>query len=89
MSTSYAPAHRPEQSRLAPGDPVRYPSGAPSPVLTKRAFVLILMTLLVPGSAQIVAGQPKAGTGRAARDLHGLGPGPAGCAAAGSSPAPR
>ncbi|WP_255767849.1 LCP family protein [Pseudarthrobacter sulfonivorans] len=49
----------------APGtvmtDPVRYPSGASSPVRTKRAFVLLLMTLLVPGSAQIVAGDRKLG----------------------------
>jgi len=37
-------------------DPVRYPSGASAPVRTKRAFVLVLLTLLVPGSAQIVAG---------------------------------
>ncbi|WP_164201464.1 LCP family protein [[Micrococcus luteus] ATCC 49442] len=42
-------------------DPVRYPSGASSPVRTKRAFVLLLMTLLVPGSAQIVAGDRKLG----------------------------
>lgn len=37
-------------------DPVRHPSGASSPFRTKRAFVLLLMTLLVPGSAQVVAG---------------------------------
>ncbi|MCU1436426.1 MAG: transcriptional regulator [Pseudarthrobacter sp.] len=42
-------------------DPVRYPAGASSPVRTKRAFVLLLMTLLVPGSAQIVAGDRKLG----------------------------
>jgi LCP family protein required for cell wall assembly len=42
-------------------DPVRYPSGASAPVRTKRAFVLLLMTLLVPGSAQIVAGDRKLG----------------------------
>ena len=49
----------------APGtsmtDPVRYPASASSPVRTKRAFVLILLTLLVPGSAQIVAGDRKLG----------------------------
>jgi hypothetical protein len=61
MSSSYAPTHRPEQSGRALGDPVRHPSGAPSPVLTKRAFVLILMTLLVPGSAQTVAGNRRLG----------------------------
>lgn len=42
-------------------DPVRYPSSASAPVRTKRAFVLVLMTLLVPGSAQIVAGDRKLG----------------------------
>ncbi len=42
-------------------DPVRYPANASDPVRTKRAFVLILMTLLVPGSAQIVAGDRKLG----------------------------
>ncbi|MCU1561748.1 MAG: LytR family transcriptional regulator [Arthrobacter sp.] len=66
MTNSYAAARqhtqRPRpQSRQAPTDPVRYPSGAPAPVLTKRAFVLILMTLLVPGSAQTVAGSRRLG----------------------------
>ncbi len=42
-------------------DPVRYPVGAPAPVRTKRAFVLLLLTLLVPGSAQIVAGDRRLG----------------------------
>ncbi|WP_090819800.1 LCP family protein [Arthrobacter sp. yr096] len=42
-------------------DPVRYPSGASAPVRTKRAFVLVLLTLFVPGSAQIVAGDRKLG----------------------------
>lgn len=51
--------------QAAPGtsmtDPVRYPASASSPVRTKRAFVLILLTLLVPGSAQVVAGSRKLG----------------------------
>ena len=42
-------------------DPVRYPVSASSPVRTKRAFVLVLLTLLVPGSAQLVAGDRKLG----------------------------
>ncbi|MFC9333270.1 LCP family protein [Arthrobacter sp. NPDC057009] len=42
-------------------DPVRNPSSATEPVRTKRAFLLILLTLLVPGSAQIVAGDRKLG----------------------------
>jgi polyisoprenyl-teichoic acid--peptidoglycan teichoic acid transferase len=42
-------------------DPVRYPASASFPVRTKRGFVLVLMTLLVPGSAQLVAGDRKLG----------------------------
>jgi LCP family protein required for cell wall assembly len=56
---------RREAQQPTPGtvmtDPVRYPVSASSPVRTKRAFVLLLMTLLVPGSAQIVAGDHKVG----------------------------
>lgn len=47
--------------RGAMTDPVRYPVSASPPVRTKRAFVLVLLTLLVPGSAQIVAGDRKLG----------------------------
>jgi LCP family protein required for cell wall assembly len=66
MTNSYAAGRQSRQlprpqSRQALTDPVRYPSGAPAPVLTKRAFVLILMTLLVPGSAQTVAGSRRLG----------------------------
>lgn len=67
MTNSYAPApqdsQRPERQsqQRALTDPVRYPSGAAAPVLTKRAFLLVLMTLLVPGSAQIVAGNRRLG----------------------------
>ncbi|KNH13886.1 transcriptional regulator [Arthrobacter sp. ZBG10] len=42
-------------------DPVRFPAGAAPAVRTKRAFVLVLLTLLVPGSAQLVAGDRKLG----------------------------
>jgi LCP family protein required for cell wall assembly len=42
-------------------DPIRHPGSAAGPVRTKRAFVLILLTLLVPGSAQIVAGDRRLG----------------------------
>ncbi len=68
MTNRYAPApqnsQRPEghnQPQQSLTDPVRYPSGAAAPVLTKRAFLLILMTLVVPGSAQIVAGNKRLG----------------------------
>ncbi len=42
-------------------NPVRYPQAAPAPVRTKRAFVLLLLTLVLPGSAQLVAGNRKLG----------------------------
>ena len=42
-------------------DPIRHPGSAAAPVRTKRAFVLILLTLFVPGSAQIVAGDRRLG----------------------------
>lgn len=37
-------------------DPVRFPQAASVPERTKRAFTLLALTLLVPGSAQTVAG---------------------------------
>ncbi|WP_434618138.1 LCP family protein [Arthrobacter sp. A5] len=42
-------------------NPVRYPHGSPAPVRTKRAFMLLLLTLVLPGSAQLVAGNRKLG----------------------------
>ncbi|MCA4133565.1 LCP family protein [Arthrobacter sp. M4] len=51
----------PQDSRPVMTDPVRYPASATAPVRTKRAFVLILLTLFVPGSAQIVSGDRKLG----------------------------
>ncbi|WP_226758930.1 LCP family protein [Arthrobacter sp. SO3] len=65
MTNSYAPSRQQEpRNRTASpshSDPVRHPSGAAAPVLTKRAFLLVLMTLLLPGSAQIVAGNRRLG----------------------------
>lgn len=71
MTNSYAPSRGPERRNAAgrtpqqPGavltDPVRYPAGAPATVLAKRAILLILMTLVVPGSAQTVAGSRRLG----------------------------
>ena len=64
MTNSYAPAPQNSQrqnQQPSLTNPVRYPSGAAAPVLTKRAFLLVLMTLLVPGSAQIVAGSRRLG----------------------------
>ncbi|TKV28362.1 LytR family transcriptional regulator [Arthrobacter sp. NamB2] len=42
-------------------DPVRYPQSASPAVRTKRAFVLLAMTLVLPGSAQVVAGNRRLG----------------------------
>jgi polyisoprenyl-teichoic acid--peptidoglycan teichoic acid transferase len=58
MSSSKLPQ---SASDTALTDPVRYPVSASPPVRTKRAFVLVLLTLLVPGSAQLVAGDRKLG----------------------------
>ncbi|MDQ0077101.1 LCP family protein [Arthrobacter oryzae] len=58
MTTSQS---RPQAPQPALTDPVRNPLNAPAPVRTKRAFVLLLLTLFVPGSAQIVAGDRKLG----------------------------
>ena len=42
-------------------DPVRYPQTAAPGVRTKRAFILLLLTLVLPGAAQVVAGNRKLG----------------------------
>lgn len=46
--------HTPERSHQT--DPIRHPEAAPSTVRTKRAITLLVLTLLVPGSAQLIAG---------------------------------
>lgn len=42
-------------------NPVRYPEAASPAVRTKRAFVLLALTLVLPGSAQVVAGDRRLG----------------------------
>ena len=42
-------------------DPVRYPESAPSGIRTRRAFLLLALTLLIPGAAQVVAGDRRLG----------------------------
>ncbi|MCC9146106.1 MULTISPECIES: LCP family protein [unclassified Arthrobacter] len=42
-------------------DPVRYPQAAAPGVRTKRAFILLLLTLVIPGAAQVVAGDRRLG----------------------------
>lgn len=58
---STAAPHQQQPPRGALTNPVRYPSGAGPRVLVKRALLLIVMTLLVPGSAQIAAGNRRLG----------------------------
>lgn len=42
-------------------DPVRYPESASAPMRTKRAWLLLVLTLVLPGAAQTVAGNKKLG----------------------------
>ncbi|WP_028280186.1 LCP family protein [Arthrobacter sp. H5] len=42
-------------------DPVRYPESASPHTRTKRAFVLLLLTVFIPGAAQVVAGDRRLG----------------------------
>ncbi|WP_269938197.1 LCP family protein [Arthrobacter sp. HY1533] len=42
-------------------NPVRYPESASAPVRSKRAWFLLLLTLVLPGSAQVVAGNKRLG----------------------------
>lgn len=58
MSNSQTSA---KPSRTSLTDPLRFPVGASTTLRTKRAFVLLLLTLFVPGSAQLVAGNRKLG----------------------------
>lgn len=46
---------------LRQDDPVRHPEDQTAPVRTKRAWMLWLLTILVPGGAQIVAGNKRLG----------------------------
>ncbi|GAB3538138.1 hypothetical protein GCM10027403_23780 [Arthrobacter tecti] len=59
MSRAVHPGRPSERTLLT--DPVRCPESAQSQVRTKRAFMLLLLTLLIPGSAQIVAGDRRLG----------------------------
>ena len=59
MSRAVHPGRPSERTLLT--DPVRYPEAAQSGVRTKRAFLLLLLTLLLPGAAQVVAGDRRLG----------------------------
>ncbi|GAB4099058.1 LCP family protein [Sinomonas halotolerans] len=47
--------------RIQHTDPLRHPEGASPAHLTKRAFTLLALTVLVPGSAQLMAGNRRLG----------------------------
>ena len=49
------------QSALASPSPVRYPDLNSQPVMTRRAWVLVLLNILIPGSAQLLAGSRRLG----------------------------
>lgn len=49
------------QAVLGPSGPLRNPKRSTAPVRTKRAWVLWLLTFLVPGGAQVVAGNKRLG----------------------------
>lgn len=42
-------------------NPVRYPQSANAPMRAKRAFLLLILSLFIPGSAQVVAGNRNLG----------------------------
>ncbi|XKH55001.1 LCP family protein [Citricoccus nitrophenolicus] len=48
--------HGPQGAGAGGPDPVRDPQSAAAPQRTKRAWILLLLTLFVPGGAQVVAG---------------------------------
>ncbi len=49
------------QSSLASNQPVRYPDVGSQPVMTRRAWVLVVLNILIPGSAQLLAGSRRLG----------------------------
>ena len=49
------------QSALASASQVRYPDLKSQPVMTRRAWVLVILNLLIPGSAQLLAGNRRLG----------------------------
>ena len=49
------------QASLASSQPVRYPDSGSQPVMTRRAWVLVVLNILIPGSAQLLAGNRRLG----------------------------
>ena len=46
---------------LASSQPVRYPDSGSRPVMTRRAWVLVVLNIVIPGSAQMIAGSRRLG----------------------------
>ncbi|WP_394941504.1 LCP family protein [Psychromicrobium sp. YIM B11713] len=61
MSFSSPNTSKPSNRPAVLTNPVRYPQSANAPMRSKRAFLLLVMSLFVPGSAQVVAGNRKLG----------------------------
>ena len=61
MSFSSAKTARPSGKPPVLTNPVRYPESASAPMRSKRAWMLLLLTLVLPGSAQLVAGNRRLG----------------------------
>ncbi|MFQ4147789.1 LCP family protein [Arthrobacter sp. LAPM80] len=61
MSFSSPKVSKPSDRPPVLTNPVRFPESASAPARSKRAWFLLLLTLLMPGSAQIVAGNRRLG----------------------------
>ena len=58
---SLAATPRVAEGRLLEAQPMRYPNSASTDVMTRRAWWLVLLNFLLPGSAQAVAGNRRLG----------------------------
>lgn len=61
MSFSSPKVSRPSNRPPLLTNPARFPEPASAPVRSKRAWILLLLTLVLPGSAQLVAGNKRIG----------------------------
>ncbi|ALO67834.1 transcriptional regulator [Arthrobacter alpinus] len=61
MSFSSQKVSRPSNRPPELTNPARFPEPASAPVRSKRAWILLLLTLFLPGAAQLVAGNKRLG----------------------------
>ncbi|MEV8143388.1 LCP family protein [Specibacter sp. NPDC078709] len=61
MSFSSPKVSRPSNRPPLLTNPARFPEPASAPVRSKRAWILLVLTLFLPGSAQLVAGNKRIG----------------------------